>query len=127
MVAFFELLWFLELWDASHAVLGLIAIIAIQRMIQKFLVAVCLTREFKHDETNQAWWSGRWSGRGLGNNAMSQPFREWIVKIVELQMWTGDIVLGHFLQLIITPVLLIPFADRIHSTSKFSLLDSDDA
>ena len=102
--------------------LALIAIIAIQRAIQKILVSVFLSREFKHDETNQAWWSGKWGGRGLGAHAMSQPFREWIVKTVELQFWTGDILLGHVLQLILTPVLLIPFADRIHATSECRFL-----
>jgi 1,3-beta-glucan synthase len=81
--------WFLELWDASHAVLGLIAIIAIQRAVQKILIGFFITREFKHDETNQAWWSGKWSGRGLGNHAMSQPAREYIVKIVEMRLLTG--------------------------------------
>lgn len=104
--------------------LGLIAIIAIQRAVQKILISVFLSREFKHDETNQAWWSGKWGGRGLGAHAMSQPFREWIVKTVELQLWTGDMILGHFLQLILTPVLLIPFADRLHATSECHLLCS---
>jgi 1,3-beta-glucan synthase len=105
-------------------VLGLIAIIAIQRAVQKILISVFLSREFKNDETNQAWWSGKWGGRGLGAHAMSQPFREWIVKTIELQLWTGDMILGHFLQLILTPVLLIPFADRLHATSKCHLLCS---
>ncbi|KAK7029480.1 1,3-beta-D-glucan synthase [Paramarasmius palmivorus] len=50
--------WFLELWEGSHAVLGPIAVVAIQRAIHKVLIAVFL-REFKHDETNRAWWSGR--------------------------------------------------------------------
>lgn len=57
MVAFFEFLWFLELWDASHAVLGIIATMAVQRCIFKILIAVFLSREFKHDETNRAWWT----------------------------------------------------------------------
>ncbi|KAG8702002.1 1,3-beta-D-glucan synthase, partial [Ceratobasidium sp. 394] len=57
MIAFFEFLWFLESWNASHAVLGLIAIIAIQRAIHKILISVFISREFKHDETNRAWWT----------------------------------------------------------------------
>jgi 1,3-beta-glucan synthase len=43
-----------------------------------------LSREFKHDETNRAWWTGKWYGRGLGNHAWSQPVREFLVKIVEV-------------------------------------------
>lgn len=115
--------WFLELWDASHAVLGIIAIIAIQRAIQKILISVFLSREYKHDETNRAWWTGKWYGRGLGNSAMSQPAREFIVKIVEMSLWSGDFLLAHVLLMILTPPILIPFIDKLHSTMlcKFSL------
>jgi 1,3-beta-glucan synthase len=108
--------WFLELWDASHAVLGVIAIVAIQRATQKILIAVFLSREYKHDETNRAWWTGKWHGRGLGNSAMSQPAREFIVKIVEMSLWSGDFLLGHVLLMILTPPVLIPFVDKLHST-----------
>jgi 1,3-beta-glucan synthase len=108
--------WFLELWDASHAVLGVIAIVAIQRAIQKILIAVFLTREFKHDETNRAWWTGQWYGRGLGNSAISQPAREFVVKTVEMSLWSSDFLLAHILLVILTVPLFIPWFDRIHST-----------
>ena len=107
--------WFLELWDASHAVLGIISIIAIQRAIQKILISVFLTREYKHDETNRAWWSGKWHGRGFGSSALSQPAREYIVKIVEMSLWSSDFLLGHVLMIILTPPTLIPFVDKFHS------------
>jgi len=97
-------------------VLGVITIIAIQRAIQKILIAVFLTREFKHDETNRAWWTGKWYGRGLGVSAMSQPAREFIVKIVEMSLWSNDFLLGHLLLVILTPPTLIPFFDKLHST-----------
>lgn len=29
----------------------------VQRCIFKILIAVFLSREFKHDETNRAWWT----------------------------------------------------------------------
>ncbi|KAG8700287.1 1,3-beta-D-glucan synthase [Ceratobasidium sp. 395] len=127
MVGFFEFLalqWFLELWDASHAVLGLIAVIFIQRAVHKILISLFLTREFKHDETNRAWWTGTWYGRGLGTHAMSQPAREFIVKIIELSLWSGDFVLCHFLLLLLVPWTLIPFADRLHATMLFWLRPS---
>jgi len=123
-IGFFEFFWFLELWDSSHAVLGLIAIIAIQRAIQKILIAVFLTREYKHDETNRAWWTGKWYGRGLGTSAISQPAREFIVKIVEMSLWSSDFLLGHFLLMLLTPPILIPFIDRLHSTMLFWLRPS---
>ncbi|TFK54896.1 glycosyltransferase family 48 protein [Heliocybe sulcata] len=123
-VAFVEFLWFLELWDVSHAVLGIICVVAIQRAIQKILISVFLSREFKHDETNRAWWTGKWYGRGLGSSAMSQPAREFIVKIVEMSLWSSDFLLGHILLMILTPPVLIPFIDKLHSTMLFWLRPS---
>ncbi|CCO26183.1 1,3-beta-glucan synthase [Rhizoctonia solani AG-1 IB] len=124
LIAFFEFLWFLEAWNSAHAVLGLIAIISIQRAIQKILISVFISREFKHDETNRAWWTGQWYGRGLGNHAMSQPAREYIVKIVELSLWSGDFLLGHFLLFFLSLPTIIPFADKIHATGLFWLRPS---
>jgi 1,3-beta-glucan synthase len=97
-------------------VLGLIAVIAIQRCIHKILIAVFLSREFKHDETNRAWWTGRWYGRGLGSHVMSQPAREFVVKIIELSLWSSDLLLGHILLFMLTPPTLIPYFDRFHAT-----------
>lgn len=89
---------------------------AIQRALNKILISVFLSREFKHDETNRAWWTGKWYGRGLGNYVMSQPAREFIVKIVELSLWTSDFLIAHFLLFMLTPACLIPYADTIHAT-----------
>jgi 1,3-beta-glucan synthase len=108
--------WFLELWNFSHAVLGLVAIVAIQRAVHKTFISVFLSREFKHDETNQAWWTGRWYGRGLGNHAMSQPAREFVVKAIEVSLWSSDLLIGHFLLFILTLPLMIPYVDRLHAT-----------
>ncbi|KAF8582242.1 glycosyltransferase family 48 protein [Ramaria rubella] len=124
MIAFFEFLWFLELWDASHAVLGVIAVIFIQRAVHKILIAVFLSREFKHDETNRAWWTGKWYGRGLGAHVISQPAREFVVKIIELSLWSSDFLLGHFLLFMMTPPVLVPYIDRLHATMLFWLRPS---
>ena len=96
--------------------LGMIAVIFIERAIHKILISVFLSREFKHDETNRAWWTGRWHGRGLGSYDMSQTAREFIVKIVEMSLWSSDFILGHLLMFIMRPPLFIPFSDRLHST-----------
>lgn len=80
-----------------------------------------LSREFKHDETNRAWWTGKWYGRGLGSHVMSQPAREFVVKIVELSLWSSDFLIGHFLLFMLTLPMLVPYADRIHATSTFFL------
>ncbi|KII91785.1 glycosyltransferase family 48 protein [Plicaturopsis crispa FD-325 SS-3] len=124
MIGFFEFLWFLELWNASHAVLGLITVIAIQRAVHKILIAVFLSREFKHDETNRAWWTGTWYGRGLGAHVMSQPAREYVVKIIELSLWSSDLLLGHLLLFMLSPPVLVPYMDRFHATMLFWLRPS---
>jgi 1,3-beta-glucan synthase len=62
---------FLELWDASHAVLGVIAIVAIQRAIHKILIAVVFTST---DETIVHHHGGLVNG--TINSAISQPARE---------------------------------------------------
>ncbi|KAH6910702.1 1,3-beta-glucan synthase [Coprinopsis sp. MPI-PUGE-AT-0042] len=124
LVGAFEFLWVLERWNTADAVLGLIAVIAIQRAFHKIVISVFLSREFKHDETNMAWWTGRWYGRGLGTYAMSQPAREFLVKIVELSLWSGDLLLGHILLFMLTPPILIPYFDRLHATMLFWLRPS---
>ena len=110
MIAFFELLWYLERWSASHTVLGIIAVISVQRCVFKILIAVFLSREFKHDETNRAWWTvslhatesqtmlifeGVWFNRGLGSHALSQPAREFIVKTIEMGLYSADFLTCH--------------------------------
>jgi len=124
MIGFFEFFWFLELWNASHAVLGLITIVAIQRAIHKVLISVFLSRELAHDETNRAWWTGKWYGRGLGAHVLSQPAREFIVKIIELSLWSSDFLIGHFLLFMLTPAILVPYVDRLHSIVLFWLRPS---
>jgi 1,3-beta-glucan synthase len=112
----------LERWDASRATIGILAVIFIQRALNKILISVFLSREFKHDETNRAWWTGKWYGRGLGTHVMSQPAREFIVKIVEMSLWSSDFLLGHILLFILTPPILVPYVDKAHSTMLCKLI-----
>ncbi|KAF9584182.1 1,3-beta-D-glucan synthase [Lunasporangiospora selenospora] len=123
-IVFFEALWALEAWNASHAVLGIIAAISVQRFVFKVLVTCFLTREFKHDETNRAWWTGKWHGRGLGFHAISQPLREYVCKIIEMSMFSCDFLMGHMILFMLFPVCLIPWVDRWHSTMLFWLRPS---
>lgn len=58
MIAFFEFGWLLDRWDISHAVLLMIATIAIQRFVVKLAIALFLSREFKTEGVNIAWWQG---------------------------------------------------------------------
>ncbi|KAF9962526.1 1,3-beta-D-glucan synthase [Mortierella alpina] len=124
MLGFFEALWALEAWNTSHAILGIIAAIAVQRFVFKVLIAVFLTREFKHDETNRAWWTGKWHGRGLGTHAISQPLREYICKTIEMSMFACDFIMGHVILFLLFPICLVPWIDRWHSTMLFWLRPS---
>jgi 1,3-beta-glucan synthase len=67
MVIIFEALFVLEHWNFTNVVLAIIAMSSIQRFFIKFLTVVFLTREFKHDEANRGWWTGKWYGREVSN------------------------------------------------------------
>ncbi|KAH7099691.1 1,3-beta-glucan synthase [Auriculariales sp. MPI-PUGE-AT-0066] len=123
-VGFFEFFWLLELWDVSHAVLGLIAIIFVQRAVFKVATSLLLSREFKHDETNRAWWTGVWYGRKFGWHIISQPIREWIVKTSELSLWSSDFLITHLLLFFLALPTLIPWIDTIHPILLFWLRPS---
>ena len=94
--------------------LGLIAIIFLQRAVYKITTSTLLSREFKHDETNRAWWTGVWYGRKFGMHIVSQPIREWVVKIVELSLWTSDFLITHLLYFFLAIPALIPYIDTLH-------------
>lgn len=73
----FEFLWYLERWDISQAVLGIIAVIAVDRFLLKLFIAVFLSREFKNDHSNNAFWSGRCDFAPLYSNM--SPLRLTVV------------------------------------------------
>jgi 1,3-beta-glucan synthase len=64
-ILFFEILYFLENWNFTHVVLGMIAVGSVQRFVFKLMTVLLLTREFNGDQSNQGWWTGRWYGRGV--------------------------------------------------------------
>ncbi|KAK9457574.1 1,3-beta-glucan synthase component-domain-containing protein [Dipodascopsis uninucleata] len=123
-IVFFEVMWLLQGWEFSKALLGMCAALAVQRLIFKLMTILFLTREFKHDHANRAWWSGKWYGEGLGWHSWTQPGREYICKIVELSMFSGDFILGHIILFVQFPFLCLPWADRCHSMMLFWLRPS---
>lgn len=64
LLAFFEVMMLLEGLSFSKACLGMICVIAIQRWFFKLIICLALTREFKSDQSNLAFWSGKWYGLG---------------------------------------------------------------
>ncbi|BGO97177.1 1,3-beta-glucan synthase component GSC2 [Rhodotorula toruloides] len=124
MIGFFEFLWVLERWNTSHAVLGLIATIAIQRCIFKILIAVGISREYKSDQINRSWWTGKWWGSGLGASAWTQPVREIVVKVTEMSLFAGDFLTGHILLFALAIPCLIPGFAQLHSIALLWLRPS---
>ena len=119
LLAFFEVMFFLEGWVFARALLGMIAVVALQRFIFKLIIALALTREFKTDSSNIAWWTGKWYA--MGWQGFSQPGREFLCKITELGMFAADFILGHVILFIMLPVIAIPYIDKLHSVMLFWL------
>jgi len=122
LLAFFEVMFFLEGWIFTRALLGMIAVTALQRFVFKLIISLALTREFRHDSANIAWWTGKWYN--LGWHSISQPGREFLCKITELGMFAADFILGHVLLFFMLPALCIPYVDKGHSVILFWLRPS---
>ncbi|ORX87725.1 glucan synthase [Basidiobolus meristosporus CBS 931.73] len=120
----FVFAWWLEQWLLSNAILAMITTCFVHRAIFRVLMASFLTREFGQDETNIAWWSGKWYGRGLGWMAFSQPLREFVCKIIEMTYFATDFVIGHSILFVLFPFCLIPGMDKLHSMTLFWLRPS---
>ncbi|KAI0023921.1 family 48 glycosyltransferase [Xylariomycetidae sp. FL0641] len=122
LLVFFEVMFFLEGFSFTKTLLGMITVVAIQRFVVKFIVTLALTREFKTDHANIAFWNGKWYS--MGWHSVSQPAREFLCKITELSMFAADFILGHFLLFFMLPVILIPQIDKVHSMMLFWLRPS---
>ncbi|CAK7906254.1 1,3-beta-glucan synthase component Fks1p [[Candida] anglica] len=121
---FFIVMWVLQSFVFGRMLLGLITMIYIQRLLFKFLTLCFLTREFKNDKSNTAFWTGKWYGSGLGWMALTQPSREFCAKIIEMSEFAGDFILAHIILFCQLPILCIPLIDRWHSTMLFWLKPS---
>jgi 1,3-beta-glucan synthase len=119
LLVFFVVMMFLEGFSFPRALSGMIAVVAIQRFVFKLIISLALTREFKADTANIAWWTGKWYT--MGWHTISQPGREFLCKITELGMFAADFILGHVLLFFMLPILLIPYADKFHSVMLFWL------
>jgi 1,3-beta-glucan synthase len=122
LLVFFEVMFLLEGFSFTKTLLGMIAVAAIQRFIFKLIIALALTREFKSDASNIAFWTGKWYS--MGWHTVSQPAREFLCKITELGMFAADFILGHVLLFIMLPIILLPQIDKAHSIMLFWLRPS---
>ena len=122
LIAFFEVMFFLSGFSFTKALIGMIAVTAIQRFFFKLIISLALTREFKADTANIAWWTGKWYA--MGWHTISQPGREFLCKITELGMFAADFLLGHVILFLQLPILLVPYVDKFHSVMLFWLRPS---
>ncbi|KAK4242840.1 glycosyltransferase [Achaetomium macrosporum] len=122
LLIFFEVMFVLEGFNFTKTLLGMITVVAIQRFIFKLIITLALTREFKGDQANIAFWTGKWYS--MGWHSMSQPAREFLCKITELSMFAADFVLGHIILFLMFPIILIPQVDKLHSMMLFWLRPS---
>ncbi|TLD29114.1 hypothetical protein PspLS_03411 [Pyricularia sp. CBS 133598] len=122
LLVFFEALYILQQWQAAPTLLGMIVVLCVQRFLLKLIVSAGLTREFKSDQANIAFWTGKWYS--MGWHTISQPAREFLCKITEMSFFAGDFILGHIILFIMLPIILIPQVDKLHSMMLFWLRPS---
>lgn len=121
---FFIVMWVMEGFVFARMLLGIVTMLFIQRLLFKFLTLAFLTREFKNDKANTAFWTGKWYGTGMGWAAMTQPAREFCAKTIEMSEFAGDFILAHIILFVQLPLLFVPLIDRWHSTMLFWLKPS---
>jgi 1,3-beta-glucan synthase len=119
MLIFFVAMFVLESFDFPRTLLGMITVVAIQRFFFKLITSLALTREFKTDQSNIAFWTGKWYS--MGWHSFSQPGREFLCKITELSMFAGDFILAHIILFMMLPVIIVPQIDKLHSMMLFWL------
>ncbi|KAI8055780.1 1,3-beta-glucan synthase component-domain-containing protein [Syncephalis plumigaleata] len=121
LIGTFMILYMLEEWRSSYTVLGVMAMVTIQRAVFALMTTFLLTREYDQDASNLAWWTGKWRGRGLGWGGILQPLREYCCKIVESSLFAVDFIAGHFILFVLSLFCLVPWMDRWHTAILFWL------
>lgn len=111
-------------WNFTRSLCAFICIIKIQICLRNLTYIFCLTKELNDDLSNHAWWSGYWTINKLGWLVISQPLREILVKTCDLCMFGYDYLMGHALFAVMTPIVMIPFIDKVHTTMLFWLKPS---
>ncbi|KAL6453516.1 FKS3 1 [Candida maltosa Xu316] len=122
-IANIEILLFLENWDVVKLLASLLVILNCHKTISNLTLILMISRE-RTENVNQAWWSGKWYRSGLGMHVISQNIREFVVKILELNKFTFDFIVGHFLLFAMFPVVCIPYVDSLHTSMLFWLKPS---
>ncbi|KAI9366093.1 hypothetical protein DFJ73DRAFT_162096 [Zopfochytrium polystomum] len=98
----------------GRTMLGVFAVVQLQRAVFRILTIFFLTREMEHARANSAWWSGRWCASDLGWRAAIMPGRELLCKVIEMSAFAADFVAAHVILCMLWPICFIPFIDRVH-------------
>ncbi|CCF58979.1 hypothetical protein KAFR_0F03830 [Kazachstania africana CBS 2517] len=120
-IASFIIMWVLEGFSFVKMLIGVVTMIQLQRLVFQCATVFLLTREYKNDNSNTAFWTGKW---GTTESGFAQATREILVKVIELSEFAADFVLGHFILFCHAPLLIIPGMDRLHSIMLFWLRPS---
>lgn len=120
----FDVIWFLEGWSFVKSLSCILCVISFQNIIFKFIIIFLLSREYKNDKANRSWWSGNWYRSKVGWRVLLQPSREFLVKVIEMSMFSVDFILGHCILFVQTPFVFIPYIDRWHTMVLFWLRPS---
>lgn len=114
-----EITWYIHSWNLPRSLACICLVITIQRYLMKLVLSMCISKESDRLEANSAWWSGRWIQHHLGWHILSQPFRELGLKLVELNFFAFDFLLGHVLFCCLSTMLFIPYIGQLHSLMMF--------
>ena len=120
-VGSFIVMWILEGFSFVKMIIGVVTCIQLQRLIFQCMTVFLLSREYKNDHSNAAFWNGQWSSTG---SAFTQACREYTAKIIEMSEFAADFVLGHVILICHAPILIIPGIDTLHSIMLFWLRPS---
>lgn len=111
-------------FNITRSLCGFIFIANFHKFLLHLVLLFGVSKEFDNDATNRAWWSGKWIGRKLGWLIITQPFRELVVKVCEMNQFAYDFILGHILHFTMIPIVFIPFIDQLHTCMLFWLKPS---
>ena len=117
----FIVMWALEGFSFVKMLIGVVTCMQLQRLLFQLMTVFLVSREYKNDRANTAFWSGGWGNMESG---FSQAVREYMIKIIELSEFSADFILGHFILFCHLPILLIPYIDTLHSMMLFWLRPS---
>ncbi|KAJ3351692.1 hypothetical protein HDU83_008719, partial [Entophlyctis luteolus] len=105
--------WILSDFVFNRALLGFICFCMIQRLYIRILT-LCLPREIETNNSNLAWWDGRWN-RMEGYRPFFAFIREYFCKVIEMTSFAMDVFQSHVLLLILFPFTWVKYIDDIHS------------